>query len=363
MTGSVSSETPGSQSAGESKSTGKTERSEGTTAAEKTQQPSTSPSNSPKDCDKDSKHFLPPISTFPSKAPETTRSRNSSLAVAASPTTYRKLSVPEKNMDGYASSLAHHGRARSYLTLYSKSSALDPIFNDTGDDERGFADSIGARSEVSAPVSRRRRRHDVRGYGTLERATSYSSLTMRPTLFRSANSARPPPAPPCTTTHLDYCRHPVNPAHHSRLARSGTPRANNPHPVGLHFQNAYNRDGKTFEIWNPDETVISNRLPQMCRHIEETNFSTGKMKGYTPERSGPPEINYSTGTVYRSSYRSPQGTRDYDGSLPTTRFGSTNSRVPAIGVVPNVMSPRGSCTTERRVKLHVPRGNKLESLV
>ena len=24
---------------------------------------------------------------------------------------------------------------------------------------------------------------------------------------------------------------------------------------------------QTFEIWNPDETVISNRLPQMCRHI------------------------------------------------------------------------------------------------
>ena len=70
----------------------------------------------------------------------------------------------------------------------------------------------------------------------------------------------------------------------------------------------------------------------ICPNTEETNFSTGKMKGYTPERSGPPEINYSTGTVYRSSYRSPQGTRDYDGSLPTTRFGSTNSRVPAIGV-------------------------------
>lgn len=354
MTGSVSSETHGTKST-ESKSTGKTDGSEGTAAAEKAQQPSNLPSSSPKSYDKDSKHFLPPLATVTSKVPETSRSRSSSLAVAASP------SVPAKNMDENASSLAHHGRARSFLTLYSKPSALDPIFHETSDDERGFADSVGARSEVGAPVSRRRRRHDVRGYGTLDRATSYSSLTMRPTLFRSANSARPPPAPPCTTTHLDYCRHPVNPAHHSRLARNGTPRANNPHPVGLHFQSAYNRDGKTFEVWNPDETVISNRLPQMCRHIEETNFSSGKMKGYTPERSGPPDINYSTGTVYRSSYRSPQGKRDYDGSLPTTRFGSTNNQVPAIGVVPNVMSPR-SCT-ERRVKLHVPRGHKLESLV
>ena len=26
---------------------------------------------------------------------------------------------------------------------------------------------------------------------------------------------------------------------------------------------------QTFEIWNPDETVISNRLPQMCKHIGE----------------------------------------------------------------------------------------------
>ena len=229
MTGSVSSETHGTKSA-ESKSTGKKDGSEGSSAAEKTQQQSNSPSNSPKDCDKDS---------FTSKAPETARLRSTSLAVAASP------SIPAKDMDTNASSLARHGRARSFLTLYNKSSALDPIFHETGpDDERAFADSVGARSEVSAPVSRRRRRHDVRGYGTLERATSYSSLTMRPALFRSANSTRPPPAPPCTTTHLDYCRHPVNPAHHSRLARSGTPRANNPHPVGLHFQSAYNRDGK-----------------------------------------------------------------------------------------------------------------------
>ena len=26
---------------------------------------------------------------------------------------------------------------------------------------------------------------------------------------------------------------------------------------------------QTFEIWNPDETVITNRLPQMCGHIGE----------------------------------------------------------------------------------------------
>ena len=148
-------------------------------------------------------------------------------------------------------SLARHGRAQSYLSL--NGGGMDPVFRVLADDERGFGDSLGARSELSAPLSARsRRRRDVRAFGTLERATSYSSLAAtppRPT-FRSANSTRPSPAPPCTTTQMDFCRHPVHPvttvfsSAGSRLARAGTPRRNNPHPVGLHFQSPYNRDGK-----------------------------------------------------------------------------------------------------------------------
>ena len=150
-----------------------------------------------------------------------------------------------------ASSLARRGRAQSYLTL-AHGGAADPVFGVLTGEERGFEDSLGARSELSAPVSAarsRRRRGGVRAYGTLERATSYSSLVAtppRPT-FRSANSTRPSPAPPCTTTHMDFSRHPVHPASTFSSAagsRLATPRRNNPHPVGLHFQSPYNRDGK-----------------------------------------------------------------------------------------------------------------------
>lgn len=246
MTGSVPSETHGAQSA-QAKKTGKSK----STAVKRTQQSSDSLSNTPKDSDKASKRFLPPLATSVSKASDSRRSRSSSrafAAIAASPISSRKpppfsrtSSIPAKNMDINASTLARRGRAQSFLTLYNgggKHSAFDPIFNT--DNGRGFEDSGGARSELNAPVSRRRR--EPRGYGTLERATSYSSL--RPgAIFRSANSTRPPPAPPCTTTHLDYCRHPVNPANY-RLNRRGTPRRNNPHPVGLHFQSPYNKDGK-----------------------------------------------------------------------------------------------------------------------
>ena len=148
-------------------------------------------------------------------------------------------------------SLRRRGRAQSYLTLYS--GAADPVFGVLAGDERGFDDSYGARSELSAPVSARRRggrgRREVRAYGTLERATSYSSLASappRPT-FRSANSARPPPAPPCTTSRLDFGRHHPVSSVPARLGRAGTPRRNNPHPVGLHFQSPFNQDGKVSE--------------------------------------------------------------------------------------------------------------------
>ncbi|CAI8022782.1 hypothetical protein GBAR_LOCUS13345 [Geodia barretti] len=236
-------------------------------------------------------------------------------------------------------------------TSLSTGGGMDPVFGVLAGDERGFDDSLGARSELSAPGSARsRRRRDVRAFGTLERATSYTSLAAtppRPT-FRSANSTRPSPAPPCTTTQMDFCRHPVHPATTvfssagSRLARAGTPRRNNPHPVGLHFQSPYNRDGKTFEVWNPDENIVANGLPQMCEHRENVNFTSGKMTnpptnhgggggGTSPGRApgGPGR------SVYQQSYRSPQGLTDYDRRMPTTRFGSTLNRAAAAGVGAN----------------------------
>lgn len=239
MTGSVSSETHSAQSPGDkAKSTGKSDaESEQTVNAKEAQEQNDSPSNTSKDFDKASKDSLPPLATLTTST-ESQRTPSTSQATAASPKASRKLptfsSTPVKNMDEGTNTLNRHGRARSYLTLCS-----------VEDDERNFADS-GTMSELGGPVSARRKRSDPRGYGTLERATSYSSLTMRP-LFRSANSVPPRPAPPCTTTHLDYYRHPASPAN-SRLIRRGTPRANNPHPVGLYFQSPYNRDGKVTSI-------------------------------------------------------------------------------------------------------------------
>lgn len=238
MTGSVSSETHSAQSPSDkAKSTGKpdAESEQTVNAKEAQQQQNDSPSDTSKDIDKASKHSLPPLTTLTTESQPTP---STSQATAASPKASRKLptftSSPVKIMDEGTNTLNRHGRAQSFLTLCS----MD-------EDERNLVDS-GSMSELGGPVSARRKRSDPRGYGTLERATSYSSLTMRP-LFRSANSVPLRPAPPCTTTHLDYYRHPANPAN-SRLIRRGTPRANNPHPVGLYFQSPYNRDGKVSYI-------------------------------------------------------------------------------------------------------------------
>ena len=219
MTGSVSNETQPA-----TKNTGKTDESGKISTSEKTHGPSTSLSTSPNT----SKSLLSPLAA-------STPKKTGSLQAAGGPSPRKPLrtnrSASSIPMDDGGSSLARHGRAQSVLTLY------------TGDeDERGFLSSA---SVLNAPMSRHRRgRSEVRGcgYGTMERATSYSNLASRPH-FRSANSTRPPPAPPCTTTHLDFCRHPVNSAN-PHGARVRTPRRNNPHPVGLHFQSPYNRDGK-----------------------------------------------------------------------------------------------------------------------
>ena len=59
-----------------------------------------------------------------------------------------------------------------------------------------------------------------------------------------------------------------------------------------------------------------------------------------PSRGMPPSAHPgNNGSVYRTSYRTPQGARDHDRSLPTTRFGSTHNRVAAIGVGKFIILP------------------------
>lgn len=272
MTGSVSGE---SQQPDNLKTTGKCDKS----APEKSEEPpaaSSSPESSPQDETDSKTTLLPPIivAAEPSEEAEASKKTEKTGYLSASlpkppggPCKKKQLSHSSKSASSLparprmdvlpvfgTSSLARRGRAQSHLSLHN-GGGWDPVFGMLAGDDRGFDDSLGARSELSAPVSasRRRRRGD-RAYGTLERATSYSSLAAappRPT-FRSANSTRPPPAPPCTTAHMDFGRHPVHPASStfssagSRLARAGTPRRNNnPHPSGLHFQSSsYGRDGK-----------------------------------------------------------------------------------------------------------------------
>ncbi len=71
------------------------------------------------------------------------------------------------------------------------------------------------------------------------------------------------PAPPCSTTSLDFHRHPKAVFHEagplsagSWLRRCATPRGNNPHPVGLVFQSPYNRHGKVRRVAQQNSTSV-----------------------------------------------------------------------------------------------------------
>lgn len=180
---------------------------------------------------KGSKKLLPPVSTSrtPLVAATNGHSSHRQNKLHRHPPPFgRSASSPTRTrrMEGSAVSgkLASQGRAQSLHALHHRSDN---------------SPTKSAKSEVFGPVTSRYTDES----GSIKRAKSYSSLAMRSgTAFRSANSTRPRPAPPRTTTDLDFCRHPV--ASTSRLTRCGTPRGNNPHPVGLHFQSPYNRDGK-----------------------------------------------------------------------------------------------------------------------
>ena len=102
------------------------------------------------------------------------------------------------------------------------------------------------------------------------RSSSYSALatrsvgsspvptSMQPPPRRSLQSsscdraAPTPPLAPCSTTTLDFHRHPIQSPRSPRTWRCGTPRGNNPHPVGLVFQSPYNRHNKVMtSCWMP----------------------------------------------------------------------------------------------------------------
>ena len=82
-------------------------------------------------------------------------------------------------------------------------------------------------------------------------------------------------------------------------------------------------------------------------YTEGTNFTSGKMQlSFSPETSPDraPHQPSPGSSVYRLSYRPPQGVSSFDRSLPTTRFGSTQNRAAAVGVGKSV-GRMGVCRT------------------
>jgi len=82
------------------------------------------------------------------------------------------------------------------------------------------------------------------------------------------------------------------------------------------------------------------------------------MNPYLQGRGVPPDVHYSKASLYRHYYQRPQESLGYDKEIPTTRFGSTPNHHPAVGIVPNVMSPRRPAQGQQ-VRLYPPRGDKV----
>ena len=86
--------------------------------------------------------------------------------------------------------------------------------------------------------------------GPVRQTSSYSTVAIRPSVRGSSQMVRPPPAPapPCSTTALDFHRRSIRQLqreiYNGTGSRIDTPRGNNPHPVGLVFQSPYNRHRK-----------------------------------------------------------------------------------------------------------------------
>ena len=241
MTGSVPSDTHAAVSAQEKEK--KAERLQKAATKRAYQYPSPT-RTSQQHCRKDSKSLLPPliVSGVPfipgaatsdhfATVPRRHRRRPLRRTSSAPP----KAAKMEKNRRLGS----RPERSQSLFALHLPSSSSSSSVH-SGDTLSSLVRDYGgsAKSEIGAPVVVR-----VDPAGHMKRAVSYTSLSMRSgTPFRSANSTRPLPAPPRTTTDLEFHRYPV--ASTPRLPNCGTPRTNHAHHAGLHFQNSYNRGGK-----------------------------------------------------------------------------------------------------------------------
>ena len=142
-----------------------------------------------------------------------------------------------------------------------------------------YPSSSGTKSEIGSlgPHVPHRYRRDggSHSYGTLERATSYSSLVARTggTLFRSANSPRPLPAPPCTTAEQDPCRHvaPPLPAVQAK-SRLPSPRGGSG-TLGTPFRSCISSP----QCVNGTTPRASN--PQLAPHVQNTFTRERKVSG------------------------------------------------------------------------------------
>ncbi|CAH1787047.1 unnamed protein product [Owenia fusiformis] len=109
----------------------------------------------------------------------------------------------------------------------------------------------------------------------------------------------------------------------------------NPHPTGLVYQNPYNRDGLTFDIWNPDYQKMETSMPSMLPHLMNVNFSSSKVPPCIHKRSHPPKVRYTENSTTRISYRKPVIIADFPHI--TSRFGFSPDDGPARGIVPNTL--------------------------
>ncbi|XP_033107575.1 uncharacterized protein LOC117109374 [Anneissia japonica] len=143
---------------------------------------------------------------------------------------------------------------------------------------------------------------------------------------------------PRTTTFTDFDLSETGPRIFPRVM--SPTRRQNPHSVGLKYQSPYNKDNLTFGIWKPDFNSIQKRLPDMIRHTQVTNWTSGHHGPYISNYGKPPDIHYTLTSTSRSSYQDPLVVFPtlQDKSRVMTRFGHTPCNI-GRGIVPNLLPP------------------------
>lgn len=118
-----------------------------------------------------------------------------------------------------------------------------------------FSAASASRTRELPPVSTLHRRGSFSESNIAARCRNASEGPIPTTPTEDVDASRSlTPAPPCSTTTLDFHRHPLTALRAagsgavSVLQRCATPRGNNPHPVGLVFQSPYNRHGKVRRV-------------------------------------------------------------------------------------------------------------------